>query len=211
MSQRKCAQCSTDNPPFACGGCKITKYCSKDCQRNHWKSTHKKQCKKLKQQSIDESISKKSQVKKEHKQQKDVTKTSTKVKHYDTDVAKPSAVMMCDRNSTDKCPCYVSLVNTMKIYNEYNSQHTIMNQDMFDEFNILDILNNYLHLMQHHNSDDAFEIITESLSTCNIKACYSIRRSYRHRRKFDDNESSQHNISVNCQILDKIHCYYMHA
>eukprot|EP01084_Bolivina_argentea_P124273 220216_1 len=44
-----CANCNKSNPSKRCGGCKVTKYCSKTCQTTHWKSSHKKNCKKLKQ------------------------------------------------------------------------------------------------------------------------------------------------------------------
>ncbi len=33
-----------------CGGCKMVYYCSMECQTKHWKSCHKKECKKLRRQ-----------------------------------------------------------------------------------------------------------------------------------------------------------------
>ena len=30
-----------------CGRCKVVKYCSKECQEEHWALVHKKQCNKL--------------------------------------------------------------------------------------------------------------------------------------------------------------------
>eukprot|EP01084_Bolivina_argentea_P124274 220217_1 len=44
-----CANCNKSNPSKRCGGCKVTKYCSKTCQTTHWKSSHQKNCKKLRQ------------------------------------------------------------------------------------------------------------------------------------------------------------------
>ena len=32
-----------------CGACHSVVYCSKACQKEHWKSTHKQECKQLKQ------------------------------------------------------------------------------------------------------------------------------------------------------------------
>ena len=51
MAANLCASCLKSNPSKRCGGCKITKYCSKECQIKHWKSGHNKQCKKLKKAS----------------------------------------------------------------------------------------------------------------------------------------------------------------
>jgi len=40
----KCASCSTESPECrTCGGCHRVAYCSKDCQKAHWK-THKPEC-----------------------------------------------------------------------------------------------------------------------------------------------------------------------
>jgi len=47
-----CAACGeiedlTKSPLRRCAGCKITRYCSVECQRKHWRKRHKKDCKKL--------------------------------------------------------------------------------------------------------------------------------------------------------------------
>lgn len=42
----KCAFCSASNATKHCGACRLTYYCSKDCQRADWKMAHKDGCKK---------------------------------------------------------------------------------------------------------------------------------------------------------------------
>lgn len=39
-----CVWCGTDNPTSYCNGCIIARYCSKTCQKNHWKACHHRQC-----------------------------------------------------------------------------------------------------------------------------------------------------------------------
>jgi hypothetical protein len=46
-----CANCyvlekTLDEKLLKCGQCRVIKYCSRECQREHWKKAHKKQCKK---------------------------------------------------------------------------------------------------------------------------------------------------------------------
>jgi hypothetical protein len=45
-----CANCyvlekTLDERLLKCGQCRLIKYCSRECQREHWKKAHKKQCK----------------------------------------------------------------------------------------------------------------------------------------------------------------------
>lgn len=47
--RRTCANCgvvaSVDEPPCQiCGGCQRVSYCSKACQKAHWRSTHRREC-----------------------------------------------------------------------------------------------------------------------------------------------------------------------
>ena len=42
---KKCAQCEVINASSFCTICRVTPYCSRDCQLAHWKATHRKTCK----------------------------------------------------------------------------------------------------------------------------------------------------------------------
>eukprot|EP00397_Hematodinium_sp_SG-2012_P057228 GEMP01071326.1.p1 GENE.GEMP01071326.1~~GEMP01071326.1.p1 ORF type:complete len:251 (+),score=45.52 GEMP01071326.1:83-835(+) len=43
-----CFQCGKTGNLLTCAQCRISRYCTKECQRNHWKKTHKKLCKQMK-------------------------------------------------------------------------------------------------------------------------------------------------------------------
>jgi hypothetical protein len=50
QNRRVCANCGKHDDPDSlvwCGGCGSVRYCSKECQVSHWRSTHKKECKAL--------------------------------------------------------------------------------------------------------------------------------------------------------------------
>jgi len=42
---KKCAQCEVINASSFCTKCRVTPYCSRECQLAHWKATHRKACK----------------------------------------------------------------------------------------------------------------------------------------------------------------------
>uniref|UniRef100_A0A0G4HEZ7 MYND-type domain-containing protein n=1 Tax=Chromera velia CCMP2878 TaxID=1169474 RepID=A0A0G4HEZ7_9ALVE len=49
VPQRQCASCGVKSGPggkalMSCAGCKSVQYCSKECQKEHWKKTHKRTC-----------------------------------------------------------------------------------------------------------------------------------------------------------------------
>eukprot|EP01084_Bolivina_argentea_P281849 482333_1 len=67
--------------------------------------------------------------------------------------------------------------------------------------NTLPLLNDYLHLMEQHNSDEEFEYIFNRLGFCDIAKCNIFRR--RGNRNGD-------NICYS-YLLDKIHCHYHHC
>jgi ankyrin repeat protein len=54
-TMRRCANTNCENRgKYACGRCKETRYCSKDCQREHWRHNHWHKCNALVVQKCDE-------------------------------------------------------------------------------------------------------------------------------------------------------------
>ena len=43
-SNKDCAYCETSGAKLTCGACKAAHYCSKACQKQHWKNGHKERC-----------------------------------------------------------------------------------------------------------------------------------------------------------------------
>ena len=51
----KCAQC-TQSASQQCTRCKIVKYCTRDCQRRHWKACHKASCEQAREISLRQAL-----------------------------------------------------------------------------------------------------------------------------------------------------------
>lgn len=51
----KCAQC-TEPASNGCSRCKIVKYCSRECQRRHWKACHKASCERAREICLREAL-----------------------------------------------------------------------------------------------------------------------------------------------------------
>eukprot|EP01083_Nonionella_stella_P064463 167980_1 len=71
---------------------------------------------------------------------------------------------------------------------------------------IRSILDDFLHLLHHHDTPMDFEYIHSLLTNhrCSITTCSIFRRHYRRR---SSNVSHEHDITV-MRILDRIHCFY---
>eukprot|EP01083_Nonionella_stella_P134162 408212_1 len=67
----------------------------------------------------------------------------------------------------------------------------------------------FLHLKQHHDSDDHFEYIYDHLPNCQVNHCDKFKRNYRNRSAQHVREE-RHNPPIQ-EILDKIHCYFKHS
>jgi hypothetical protein len=44
LASPKCASCLVEDGQFHCARCRLVSYCSRECQRRHWKPSHKKDC-----------------------------------------------------------------------------------------------------------------------------------------------------------------------
>eukprot|EP01084_Bolivina_argentea_P299130 515605_1 len=80
------------------------------------------------------------------------------------------------------------------------------------EFNIISVLNDFMHLISQHATD--FEEIANKLGFCDINKCSKFISNYRDRQLFgkviENKNYDEQNIAQH-QILDKIHCYFQHA
>eukprot|EP01083_Nonionella_stella_P055604 146579_1 len=101
------------------------------------------------------------------------------------------------RCSGSKTSCnYLSeIVTVLKQYTHGNSSN-----DSFREYTI-HILNDFNHVLYHHNGDEDFDYIARQIGDCDIKNCKIIQRHYRHPKP----------AVHEAHFIDKMHCYFMHS
>eukprot|EP01084_Bolivina_argentea_P097319 174963_1 len=84
-----------------------------------------------------------------------------------------------------------------------------------DQQNSVDLMDNFLHLLEFHTSNEEFELIYDELGGfCDLKTCNMF--SINHRNRFDDDfkQSGFNSImqeKVFEEIQSKIHCFYRHS
>eukprot|EP01084_Bolivina_argentea_P255421 429589_1 len=202
VGKARCAQCLENNPQFRCAGCKITKYCSKICQVNHWKSTHKKQCKKLRNTQFHHNSTHPSK-----KQQK----IHDPIDHTRNCKGENTQVDISFESKNDEHNCLQHLFDNNCKIKSCISLKTLKAVILEQQSNVHDtaFIDDYFHLLTVHHTNEEFEYISHQLAGyCNKAECVAFKRNYRNR---ENKNLESHKQSPRQQIIDKIHCYYLHS
>ena len=54
-SRPECSLCGAPSAANSCAGCQMVSYCSRDCQKSHWKSGHRNECASLRSKCADDA------------------------------------------------------------------------------------------------------------------------------------------------------------
>eukprot|EP01084_Bolivina_argentea_P270811 460565_1 len=107
----------------------------------------------------------------------------------------------CHFGCVYECQHLFRITNRLKdIENHFaieNDEHTVQ------------LLDDYAHLLYKHATLDDFEKIRLRLGDCDISRCNVSKRHYLRNRNNDTHIEKP--SSVQHQMLDKIHCYFMHS
>eukprot|EP01084_Bolivina_argentea_P290311 498630_1 len=107
-------------------------------------------------------------------------------------------------SSIENCEHVQLIVHILTQYHQYHQYDTY--EYMLPYINISDTLTDYIHLLQTHDIDNEFKYIVDQIKFCDIKLCNGYLRNNRYRNNLTKNKVS----NVSLEILDKIHCYFMH-
>eukprot|EP01084_Bolivina_argentea_P054362 99718_1 len=188
----ECGNCSNKNVTQCCGGCKKVYYCNKPCQITDWKR-HKATCKLIQE------------LEKQKKSNHNINENQNGC------------------NSIEKCQALSRLINALKYYQTYKNKLHIGKfslERLYQYFNINkhQIINDYHHILSKHLNEDnvtgfehneQFKSIYKTMMHndlyCDISVCAIYARNNREREKHNSP------ISVAIEILDCVHCYFLHS
>eukprot|EP01084_Bolivina_argentea_P302357 521889_1 len=105
---------------------------------------------------------------------------------------------ICDQQLS--CPCLQEFIKSMKLYN----QTSVKSCDI-DETKLLTVLNNYIHVLHHHQRK-----AINKLEMCDINQCLKFERNHNHRNAINKYNPNEHEIHMHHELMDKMHCYVYH-
>eukprot|EP01084_Bolivina_argentea_P057950 105834_1 len=185
-----CARCKKSNPAYHCSSCKITKYCTPECQLKHWKSHHKRdpKCKKFRKQRKKQNAVQKDSLEKQVSGFK-----SNSPKRIDNI---KNVHLISSSNIGLKSGCKLSTCGSFKRVTEALRQYTLYlmseeplpyDANIHDDFfvGLLDYSN---HLMSHHSNEfeDIYNTLNKTIynnKPCTLSHCLMMRRNQRNRRR----------------------------
>eukprot|EP01084_Bolivina_argentea_P223492 378128_1 len=106
----------------------------------------------------------------------------------------------CIDEDASKCPHLDRIVS-----NAYKCKQPAA-EDKFDEIDLPQLLDDFLHLMDKH--DGQFEWIHSAMKHCDIDKCEGFRRNYRDRNgQYEETHNGVDNHdNLKLEIMDRIHC-----
>eukprot|EP01084_Bolivina_argentea_P282537 483642_1 len=112
----------------------------------------------------------------------------------------------CETTTHHNCYKMQRFVSILKKYNQNICDYSMM------QLNIIQLLDDYIHLLQKHTENKQFEHIASQLGSCDITNCSIYRDNYRivnsKLRKHQNKNQNDINYS---SILNKMHCYFQHC
>eukprot|EP01084_Bolivina_argentea_P166278 288716_1 len=199
QEQHKCGQCNKIGATKRCSRCKKLYYCDQECQRANWK-LHKLNCAKAITASASATVNNnpytficqketnKHETDKKQNTQSDIDKHIFTNKHTNNHC-----------NSIQKCLCIRRIKQLLILYNNTNrlsflSSNSFMNiiyNKLDTNYRIIDILNDYIHMVKvHTNNDDEFSRLYHFINIkCHFNSCNGLKRNQRDRTKKDNDDN----------------------
>eukprot|EP01084_Bolivina_argentea_P304515 525917_1 len=94
----------------------------------------------------------------------------------------------------------------------FRLQNAINISKSINKLDIVSVVNDFMHLLTEHDTNDEFEYISDTLGHCNINTCQRFNDNFRNR--LNEPIALNSNLQLTTaeyQILNKIHCYFQHC
>eukprot|EP01084_Bolivina_argentea_P268723 456530_1 len=111
-----------------------------------------------------------------------------------------------------KCHHFNRLHFIMQKYNQALIPPAEIIQEYRNTINIIEIVDDFIHLIHQHDTDNHFELISSRFGRCDISKCNIFRRHHISRNKVahKSNEFDTEEFPW-IQIMDRIHCFFQHT
>eukprot|EP01083_Nonionella_stella_P226926 805435_1 len=203
-----CPVCKEQKANKRCGGCKQIQYCSQKCQSIHW-SSHKKRCKELRTKKNAGKQQKKSKSTKSflHSIADNMRRHTATHPSQESSSCEEKTVSQFNECSADivECQHWIQLNQMIKVNDANINTQTI---EAMDKTQMVTTIDQYLHLLYHHNKNADLNRIVDHSGECDVLNCKRFQRHHRTIRTYKYRNTDE---AVYHQIRDKIHCYFMHS
>eukprot|EP01083_Nonionella_stella_P058357 152862_1 len=102
-----------------------------------------------------------------------------------------------------QCKSLQNILLLLQNYSDVEHIPGVSNQQL------LQIVNDYLHVLLQHDTDQHFKWIYDKLRSCDLPTCARFKRRYRHRMSIDNQQPLGQSLYT--FFIDKIHCYFQHS
>eukprot|EP01084_Bolivina_argentea_P212724 361540_1 len=123
--------------------------------------------------------------------------------------------IQCDLEAISECVGINRIRLLLKLCYECKDDSFIHIQNKLNgQYTMLQIINDFVHVITEHLGDDNFENIYLYLNIkCDLAKCITIKRNQRNRMRNTTNENVNINVNdrVRVDIIDQIHSYLLHS
>eukprot|EP01084_Bolivina_argentea_P307875 532213_1 len=127
----------------------------------------------------------------------------------------------CNTESVDKCISLRRISSILKFYQDHSNNYNVLSKYLLQYKHVI---NDYHHILDHHLNEDNIkqiksneqftliyhEITNRSDIICDVNKCAMYSRNNRIREK-ENIECNDKILSNYINILDTIHCYFVHS
>eukprot|EP01084_Bolivina_argentea_P166360 288826_1 len=106
------------------------------------------------------------------------------------------------------CRYIQALIQFLNEYHEIKERYSVEMKK-----NILEILNNFYHILLYHNHDDCYDVVNyiyKNIKKCKKDACQAVSRYFNRDNDIENTGANQFEILF-LYIADNIHCHFGHC
>eukprot|EP01084_Bolivina_argentea_P108377 193695_1 len=135
--------------------------------------------------------------------------------------SKNDSIHLLNMDDSKECKCDSSICPSLQVISNILKKYdTFLNEDnqtdILTKVTCINLVNDFNHLLSYHAQqfEDFYRTLNQTIygkKGCNMLYCKSLVRHQRNREQISDNKDLPTIYSAEQQLLDRIHCYYLHS